>query len=356
MTSMQALRLAGDLADAGGERGVAVPAVDDRPAVDRDDVAFLQAVRPRGCRARSCRSATCRSTAGNAVVVEEVRPRAPAVEHVARDRGRARAVVTPGRIASRMHLVHLGDDPAGARASSPDLVAPTSRTDRRRRARRRQRSRRVRGMRPSMARMSRSVTSSAEPRPSTVTSSLARRVPRDERLGLLVVQVEALAHRLGRVVVALHDLAATHVARPVVSGRRLNRVVGAAVDAHPAVRDALEHDVLRHLEVDDEVERHVDGQARRAPRPGRPCAGSRRGCSPRLRVSSLSSRSPTTPMMMSSGSRSPRRMYSCGLAAEVGALLDARRAACRPSRCAGRRSGGPAARTACPCPPPVGPG
>ena len=42
-----------DLADAGGERRVAVPAVDDRAAIDRDDVALVQdVVVPAGCRAR----------------------------------------------------------------------------------------------------------------------------------------------------------------------------------------------------------------------------------------------------------------------------------------------------------------
>ncbi len=34
-----------DLAHRGSEGGVAVPAVDDRPAVDGDDVALLEAVR-----------------------------------------------------------------------------------------------------------------------------------------------------------------------------------------------------------------------------------------------------------------------------------------------------------------------
>ena len=38
----EALRLGVDRPHAGGEGGVAVPAVDDRPAVDRDDVALLE--------------------------------------------------------------------------------------------------------------------------------------------------------------------------------------------------------------------------------------------------------------------------------------------------------------------------
>ncbi len=39
----EALRLVVDLADRHGHRGVGVPALDDRPAVDREDVALLRA-------------------------------------------------------------------------------------------------------------------------------------------------------------------------------------------------------------------------------------------------------------------------------------------------------------------------
>ena len=62
----EALRLGVDLPDAGGEGGVAVPALDDRPAVDGDEVALLEPVRRRGCRARSRRSGTRRSPPGTA--------------------------------------------------------------------------------------------------------------------------------------------------------------------------------------------------------------------------------------------------------------------------------------------------
>src|SRR4051794_16535859 len=75
-------------------------------------------------------------------------------------------------------------------------------------------------------------------------------VPGDEGLGLLVVEVEPLAYGLGRVVLALHDLATTDVTGPVVPGWRPNRVVGPAIDAHPTVRYAQEHDVLGHFEID----------------------------------------------------------------------------------------------------------
>ena len=80
-------------------------------------------------------------------------------------------------------------------------------------------------------------------------------VPGDQRLGLLGVELEAVADRLLGVVVAVVDLAAAVVAGPVVAGRRVDRVVGAAVDAHPALGDPLDDDVLGHLEVDDQVER-----------------------------------------------------------------------------------------------------
>ena len=74
------------VAHPGGEGGVAVPAVDDRPAVDRDDVALLEPVRARGCRARSRRWARRRSPPGRRVAVaEEVRAGAAPLDHVAAD-------------------------------------------------------------------------------------------------------------------------------------------------------------------------------------------------------------------------------------------------------------------------------
>ena len=62
----QPLRLGVDLPHPGGEGGVAVPALDDRAAVDGDEVALLEPVRARGCRGRSRRSATRRSPPGTA--------------------------------------------------------------------------------------------------------------------------------------------------------------------------------------------------------------------------------------------------------------------------------------------------
>ncbi len=80
----QAGALGVDSADARGERGVAVPAVDDRPAVDRDDVALLE--HPRAGDAVDDHLVRRRADHRRvAVVAEEVRRRAPAVEHVAPD-------------------------------------------------------------------------------------------------------------------------------------------------------------------------------------------------------------------------------------------------------------------------------
>ena len=57
-----------------------------------------------------------------------------------------------------------------------------------------------------------------------------------------------------RVVFALDDLSPAPVAGPVVPGRRVDAVVGAAVDADPPAGQPLEHDVGRHLDVDHQVD------------------------------------------------------------------------------------------------------
>src|SRR5436305_2341404 len=75
-------------------------------------------------------------------------------------------------------------------------------------------------------------------------------VPRDQGSRLLLVELEAAADGTLGVVRPLDDLAAADVARPGVGGWLLAAVVGAALDADPAGRQALEHHVGRHLEVD----------------------------------------------------------------------------------------------------------
>src|SRR5215213_9677925 len=80
----------------------------------------------------------------------------------------------------------------------------------------------------------------------------------DDRYGLRGVDLEPVGDRVGGVVVALHDVAAAHVARPVDVGAFGEVVGGAAIHACAAAGDAVE-DVLRwHLDVEHEVERMVD--------------------------------------------------------------------------------------------------
>ena len=95
--------------DGHGHGGVRVPALDDRPAVDRDDVALLEPTGARGCRARSPRSARCRprrerrgsrgsSTARSGDRARRGPPR------------RGRRSSPPAWRRPDAHLVHLGDD------------------------------------------------------------------------------------------------------------------------------------------------------------------------------------------------------------------------------------------------------
>jgi tetratricopeptide (TPR) repeat protein len=118
----QPLRLGGHLADRHGEGGVAVVALDDRPAVDRQDVALLQHVGPGdavhhhlvGRRADDGRIA---------VVAEEVGAGAPAVEHLAGhpvEGGGGDAGLGRGPAL----LVHLGHHPPGLPHLGQLLVRP----------------------------------------------------------------------------------------------------------------------------------------------------------------------------------------------------------------------------------------
>ena len=90
-----------DLPDGHGEGGVAVVALDDRPAVDRQDVALLEDVLARGCRGRSCRWARCRSPPGSPGSGGSWTWR-PGGSSTSRATASSSAVVTPGLAAARV--------------------------------------------------------------------------------------------------------------------------------------------------------------------------------------------------------------------------------------------------------------
>src|SRR5262249_51603269 len=113
-------RLLGDLDEAGalgvdapdgsGERGIAVPTVDDRPAVDRDDVALLEHPGPRD----ALDDALVRRRAdprGGSVIPQESRLRTAPLEDVAPDLVELCSGDT-GEDRSADAVVHLRDDPA----------------------------------------------------------------------------------------------------------------------------------------------------------------------------------------------------------------------------------------------------
>ena len=107
----QPLRLGVDLADAGGERGIAVPALDDRAAVDADDVAVLQAIRA-GDAVHDHVVGRRADDRGEAVIIQEVRLRATPIEHVARHA--IEVECGDARTNRRAHrVVHLGHHASG---------------------------------------------------------------------------------------------------------------------------------------------------------------------------------------------------------------------------------------------------
>ena len=158
----EALRLGVDHTHPHGERGVTVPAVHDRPAVDADEVALIEADRAGDAMDHDIvgRGADHR---GKAVVAEEVRRRSAPLEHpsahpVEIERG------DTGTNDGADRLVHLGDHLAGAPHGGHLGPAAPGEPVHARAAR----------CRMSMAATSRVVTSSGEPTPSTTTSSPRR--------------------------------------------------------------------------------------------------------------------------------------------------------------------------------------
>ena len=107
----QPLRFSFDRADAHGEGRIAVPAVDDRPAVDRDDVADLQRTFVWDAvddlvvdgSADHCRVA---------VIAEEVRRCPTGAQHVAGNSVEMQRGDTGSRSGAD-RLMHLGDHAAG---------------------------------------------------------------------------------------------------------------------------------------------------------------------------------------------------------------------------------------------------
>ena len=319
----QALRLGGHLADRRGERGVAVPAVDDRPAVDRDDVAVLQPVRPRD----AVDDHVVRRRADHrreAVVVEEVRPRASAVDHVAADRvelerrdARADRLADASR-ASRPRPGRRRASWRAARSTCEWWRRSWSARSTRVLAHRSASCRRCPGrgglavVRPSMARRAagsprrrRRARRRSRADPCRGTTRSAARSPGCRGRGACG-RPPACRPRAGRPCRRTRHRSSCNGAASAPSSWSRSRRTPAGsrcARARPprAPRGRSPGRAARRRSTP------------RAPRPGRRCAGSRRGCSRGCGCRPVASRSPTTPMMMSSGSRSPRSMYSCAL-------------------------------------------
>ena len=204
-------------------------------------------------------------------------------------------MVTPGPDRLADLGVHLGHDPAG-RAHLLQrlgrLAQPTS--DRLEHHGRSALPADGRGCGRRRRGSSRRVTSSGWPRPSTAASRSRLLVPGDERLGLLGVELEAVADRLLGVVVALE--------RPRRRSCRRSSRSGAGCRPSSWCRSRRTPGAWRCAR--RRRPRAPRGRATRssgwpassvmlgrAPRPGRRCGGSRRGCSPRLVVSSRPRRS-----------------------------------------------------------------
>ena len=163
VTSISRCDSASIVADRHRDRGVGVPALDDRPAVDRHDVAVLE----HAVAGDAVHDHLVRRDAGHrreAVVAEEVRAGAAAVEHVARGARRDRRSSRPGT-AARAHASCISATTAPGPPHQRDLRSAVLR-------------RTIDAATPSTASCSstdastsRSNTSSPSPTPSTTASS-----------------------------------------------------------------------------------------------------------------------------------------------------------------------------------------
>ena len=219
-------------------------ALDDGAAVDGEDVPLLQDV--------AARDAVDDHGVGRgaddgreAVVAEEVRGGAPALQHLAGDRVQVGGG-DPGLGRGAGLLVHLGHDLAGpAHFGQLVVVSPH-------------------GHLPlaSLIFCAQRVDGPHHPAGHRVGRAGAvdldqeapLLVPVEQGRRLLLVEVEPALDRLFGVVLPLDHLAAADVAGPVDQRRGGRRVVGAAVHAHPARGQALHDQISRHLQVDDQVE------------------------------------------------------------------------------------------------------
>src|SRR4029079_19653801 len=81
----------------------------------------------------------------------------------------------------------------------------------------------------------------------------------DQRCGLLLVEIESVLDCLRCVVVAMHDVAAAHLADPRQLLVSTGDVVGTAVAADPPGAEPCKYEFPRHVEIEDEVDRPFGG-------------------------------------------------------------------------------------------------
>ena len=192
----QVARLVVDVADRDRDRGVGVPALDDRPAVERQDVALFEDDGRPGCRARSRRWARCRSPRGSRGSRGSSSGRRGR-SSTSRATSSISAVVTPGLRRRGCTRSCISATTRPALRIERDLVGVLARDHRS--------SRQaaiigdVRGRSVELARRSRP-PAARTPRPRRPRrrpgEQAALAVQVDERLGLLVVELEPAPDRL----------------------------------------------------------------------------------------------------------------------------------------------------------------
>ena len=295
-------------------RGVGDPAVEDDADVDRDDVAALEAVRP-GDAVHDHRVRRGADRAREAAVALERRASRPASGCTSRPRGRGRAVVTPSRtLPSSILSVRTRMAPAAAILSISSVVLRMITSPYRVRAPARVRSVRCWSSMRSVWIVARrwSCTSVGLRVPSKRCSRSRLVVVLDERRRLLAVDLLALADRLLAVVVALRRAARRRRRRPRrawagcarrgTCGRSGTRGGPRAAGRAPP-RGTSMSSTARQRAV-DLLQRLVERLGLRV--------GAREAVEQEAvaRCPARDRRSRITPMITSSGTRSPLSMYS----------------------------------------------